>query len=150
MNTSIAIIATSISSLAASISAYVTYSTWRDSKSDERLIVSELQHGNVALYDHRKSVLWCALLNKSRKKVDIQSVFAYDNNNEPIKITWSNRIDDFGNPQNASGRLVVVDNENLYIRRNDGKAFNSCKIDIHHSFSRTPYRTSFDFYADEK
>ena len=149
MMTSIAIIATAISTLAASISAYVTYRTWRDSKSDERLIVSEFQHAPVALWDHRQSVLWCTLLNKSRKKVDVRAVFAYDSKNEPIKITWSNQINDFGNPQNASGRLVVVDSEPLYIRRNDGTAFSSCTIDIHHSFSPTPYRAYFDPYSEE-
>jgi len=148
MNTPIALLTTAISTLAASISSYVTYRTWRDAKSDERLLVSSLQHPELRNHEHSKSVLWCLLLNKSKRKVEILNVSAYDNKNESIRITWSNKINDLGSPQNPSSLIGVVDSEYLFMRRSDGKDFNFCKLEIHHSFPSSPYKTTFDEYSE--
>lgn len=147
MSDSISVIAATISSFAAFISAWFAFRTRQETKEDEKLIVSKLNHPNLRYREHSQSVLWCALFNKSKRKVDVKNIFAYDNKGADIKITWSKQIDDLGNPLNPCDLIGITNSENLFVRRNDGVAFEFCKLEIHHSFSSFPIRLTFDEYA---
>jgi hypothetical protein len=43
-------------------------------KSDEKLIVSKIDHPGLGHIDHDKCVLWCTLFNKSKRKAFINRV----------------------------------------------------------------------------
>jgi len=112
------------------------------------LIVSKLSHPALRERDHRISVLGCTIFNKSRQKGVTTKVNAYDKRDNLMNITWSNKIDDFGNPINPCELIGIIDKESLFVRANDGKKIEFCKLEIIHSFSDTPLTVTFDEYAD--
>ena len=112
------------------------------------LVVSKLSHPDLRVLDHRYSVIGCLIANTSGQKATITEVKAYDNKGADIKITWSNHIDDFGNPINPYGLIVITDKESLFIKRNDGKNLEFCRVEIFHSFSDSALTVTFDEYAD--
>ena len=148
MSNLISVIAASIASFAAFVSVWFAFRTRQENKADEKLIVSKLNHPDLRHREHSQRVLWCTLFNKSKRKVDVRNVFAYDNKNTSISITWSKQINEIGNPQNPCDLIGITDSENLFIYRNDGAIFDFCKLEIHHSFPSSPIRLTFDEYAD--
>jgi len=116
--------------------------------SDETLIVGELHHIGLREPEHNKSVLRCTLFNKSKRKAYIDSVKAYENNGNEVDVKWSNSCDEFGNIQNPTGLLGIIDSINLVIRRNDGEAFFYTKIIIKNSFSSDGIEVDFEPFLD--
>ena len=117
-------------------------------KSDERLIVSKIIHPGLAVHDHDKCVVKCNIFNKSKRKAYVNKVQAFDHNNNPIDITWSNHIDKLGNPENSCELIGIVDTEELFVRQNMGENVDFCRLEIFHSFSSLPTVAIFDPVAD--
>ncbi len=57
----------------------------------------------LAVHDHDKCVVKCNIFNKSKRKAYVNKVQAFDHNNNPIDITWSNHIDKLGNGREPVG-----------------------------------------------
>jgi hypothetical protein len=146
---------TSIASvLAAIFSGWCAYLSYKlssrlreEMKSDETLIASKLIHSSLVTREHDDCVITCNLFNKSKRKVFVSEVRAYDSKNNPIAVTWSNQIDQFGNPLRPCELIGIVDTESLFIRENMGKAISFCRLEICHSFSTAPLVVVFDAYA---
>lgn len=113
----------------------------------DALIVSKLSHPDLRERNHRASVLGCTVFNKSGQKGAITKVNAYDKRNNLMNVTWSNKIDDFGNPVNPSELIGIIDQASLFIRANVEKEISFCKLEILHTFSDTPLTVTFDEYA---
>jgi len=114
----------------------------------DSLVVSNLQHPDLRERDHRMCVLGCTIVNKSGQTAAITKVIALDQKNNPIQITWSNRISALGNPINPHGLIGIKDTETLFVRENTGKELDFCKLEIYHSFSDKPLSVIFDEYAE--
>jgi len=146
-----ALIAAILASLAALISGWSAFLNYRLSsqlrdeiKSDETLIVSKLVHPNLEVMAHRHCVIKCNLFNKSKRKAHVNKVKVYSRKNNLLEITWSNKIDNFGNPQNPCELIGIIDMEELFVRQNNGEWIESCIIEIFHSFSTQPIVVAFD------
>jgi len=141
-----------IAAIIAAISAFSSYllskKIYDEIKSDEIIIAGELHHIGLTEREHDKSVLRCALFNKSKRKSYINSVKAYERNGNKIDITWSNTCDELGNIQNPTGLLGIIDSTNLIIRRNDGEGFFYTKVIIKNSFSNDSIEVNFDLFLD--
>ena len=77
----------------------------------------------------------------------ISQVKAYDNKGSLLNITWTDEIDNLGNPQNPCQLIGIVDSCSLFFRGDDGVAIDYARIEIKHSFSDTPMVIIFDAYA---
>lgn len=148
---SIAAILSTLAAIFSGLCAFLSYklsSKIRDElKSDENLIVSKIDHPGLGNRDHDKCVLWCTLFNKSKRKTYVKKVNAYDKKDNLIRITWSNHIDDFGNPLNPCELIGITDTETLFLRQNQGEEIDFCKLEIFNSFSDKPLTVTFDSYA---
>lgn len=69
---------------------------------------------------------------------------AYEQKGAKIDVTWSDEIDQLGNPQNPCQLVGIVDSSSLFIRRNDGETFDYARLEISHSFSEAPMTVIFD------
>lgn len=134
-------VATAIAAFAAIVAAASAFLSYRLSKniydeikSDEVVIPGPLHHPGLRIKAHDDCVLRCTLFNKSKRKAYINSVKAFDKNQAPIEISWSDSMDDLGNIQNATGMLGLEDSLNLVLRRNDGESFSTTTLRIKHSF----------------
>lgn len=113
----------------------------------DALLVSELSHPDLRERDHRFSVIVCTIFNKSGQKGAITKVNAYDRKGNLMNITWSNKIDAFGNPIDPRELIGIIDEESLFIRANIQKEITFCKLEIFHTFSDKPILKTFDEYA---
>lgn len=152
---SFSVIAAVLAALAAIFSGFCAYFSYKlscklrdEMKSDERLIVSKIIHPGLAVHDHDKCVVKCNIFNKSKRKAYVNKVQAFDHNNNPIDITWSNHINELGNPENPCELIGIVDTEELFVRQNMGEDVDFCKLEIFHSFSSLPTVAIFDPVAD--
>lgn len=145
------------SALAAVLSGTCAFLSYRlartihhDLKSDETVIFGPLDHPSfqeVREDDHRKSVIGCAVFNKSQRKAYINSVRAFDKGNNELDVTWASSIDHLGNPQKPHHLMEVIDLTHLYVRRNDGKRVEYMRLKVHHSFPGSPCTIVFDWMA---
>jgi hypothetical protein len=126
------VIAAVLATLAAIFSGFCAYLSYKlscklrdEMKSDERLIVSKIIHPGF-----------------------VNKVQAFDHNNNPMNITWSNHINKLGNPENPCELIGIVDTEELFVRRNMGEDVDFCRLEIFHSFSSLPTVAIFDPVAD--
>ncbi len=112
------------------------------------LIVSKLQHPDLRERSHKKCVLGCSLVNKSGDTIVINKVIALDRKNVPIRITWSNRISELGNPIDPRELIGIknAETETLFLRANTGEEIEYCKLEIYHSISDKPLIQTFDEY----
>ena len=69
---------------------------------------------------------------------------AYEQKGAKIDVTWSDEIDQLGNPQNPCQLVGIVDSSSLFVRRNDGETFDYARLEISHSFSEAPMTVIFD------
>ena len=148
-------IAAILATLAAIFSGWCAFLSYRlssklrdEMKSDERIIISKIIHPDLAYHDHKKCVIKCNIFNKSKRKAYVNKVQAFDHNNNPIDITWSNHIDKLGNPENPCELIGIVDTEELFVRQNMGEDVDFCRLDFFHSFSSLPTVAIFDPVAD--
>lgn len=138
------VMAAVFSSLCAWFSFKLAAKIRNEMKSDEILIVSKLEHPRLANEEHAYCVLTCLLFNKSKRKSYIRKITAYDRRNLPMAITWSNQIDDHGNPVNPRELIGILDTERLCLRENMGKEIEYCRLEIQHSFSPDPTIAIYD------
>lgn len=146
---------TSIASvLAAVFSGWCAYLSYKlsvrlreETKSDETLISSKLIHPGLQTGAHDDAVITCDLFNKSKRKVIVSEVRAFGRKGNPIAITWSNQIDQCGNPLRPCELIGIVDTEKLFIRANIEEKISFCRLEICHSFSTAPLVAVFDEYA---
>jgi hypothetical protein len=114
-------------------------------KGDEVLVSGILHNPSLRHPDHENCVLQTTIINKSSRKAFINGVRAFQNNGTEIEVTWSDRIDPYGNPQDGGAQLMaVVTASSLCIRRNDGKGFSDVRIEVMHSFDTEPMILIFD------
>jgi hypothetical protein len=78
----------------------------------------------------------------------VNAVSVHDQRGTKIDVTWTDQIDDVGNPQNPCQLIGLVDACPLFIRKNDGKEMKYARIVISHSFSDTPMEVVFAPMAD--
>ncbi len=145
---------TVFSALAAVLSGTCAFLSYRlarkihnDLKSDETVIFGPLDHPSfqeVQLEDHRRSVIGCAVFNKSQRKANINSVEAFDEENKKLGDTWASSIDHLGNPQKPYELMEIIDLTHLYVRRKDGEPIEYMRLKIHHSFPGSPTTVKFD------
>ncbi len=114
----------------------------------EILIAGRLGHPTLASPDHAKCGLACTFFNKSKRKAYIHEVKAFDRHNQPIDITWANRINECGNPEDPCHLIGVIDSETLYLRGNSGREIEFCRLEIYHSFSSQPVTVVFDTFKE--
>ncbi len=117
-------------------------------KSDESVVVSRLIHPGLTNREHDKCVITCTLFNKSKRKVFVDTVQAFDSKGQPIPVTWSNVISSCGNPETPCELIGIVDTEDLFVYRTDGKELSFCRLTIRHSFAKEPIDAVFDEYGD--
>ena len=134
-----------VGSLAAVVSAIYAIRAYRlsqkihtEMKADEKIIFGQPQEPHLADKDHSNCVIVCRLLNKSRRKAFVNSVRAIDEQGEEVPITWSSRIDRFGNPRDPLGLIELIDSVDLYVRRKDGEETDYMSLEISHSFQNSP------------
>ena len=116
-------------------------------KSDEVLIPGELYNPSLMHPDHENCVIQTTLFNKSKRKAHIFKVQAFDAKGLEIDIAWSDRIDQYGNPQGRERMIGVIDSSALCIRRNDGSAFRSARVEISHSLNAKPLILKYEIDA---
>jgi hypothetical protein len=108
-------------------------------KSDEVMIAGALHNPSLREPRHAHCVIQTTILNKAKRKAYISKVQVFDSRENEIEITWSDRIDHLGNPQDHSQLIPVIDSASLCIRRNDGEMFRSLtRVNVTHSFSSKP------------
>lgn len=144
-----------LSTLAAVLSgvcAFLSYKLARkiqnELQSDERIIAGIPIHPDLRERAHSNAVIQCTLFNKSKRKAYASSVSVYDQKGTKVDATWSDKIDDFGNPQNPCQLVGIIDSCQLYIRRNDGEEFDYARIELSHSFSNESMNVIFDPLAN--
>jgi hypothetical protein len=118
----------------------------QEESSYETLVLSKLIHPGLSTPEHNNCVIAGRLFNKSHNKVVINKVQAYDSNGKPLSVTWSNRIDRYGNPEKPFELIGIVDSENIFVRQDNGEEIEYCKLEIFHSLSQRPLTSVFDEY----
>lgn len=148
-------LAASLAALAAILSGLCAFLSYRlarkiqdDLKTDERIVAGTPIHPDLRDHAHSASVIQCALFNKSKRKAYVNAVAAFDGRGTKIDVTWSDEIDQLGNPKNPCQLIGLVDACQLFIRKNDGEGMEYARITISHSFSDTPMDVIFDPTAD--
>ena len=140
-------IAAGISAVCAVLNYMITRKTQAEAEAEERLIAGQPKHPDLRIRDHSQAVIYCALFNKStKKKASVNAVKAFDGNGTEIEVTWSDRIDDYGNPVLPSNLVAVTDQCHIYALRNDGEWFSSGIIKIFHSFKNNPLVLTVDIW----
>jgi len=144
-------LSTSLSALAAIFSgtcAFLSYKLARkiqdELKTDERIVAGVPIHPNLSVRAHSVAVIQCTLFNKSKRKTYLNSVSAYDRRDANIDVTWSDKIDQLGNPQNPCQLVGIVDSSSLFVRMNNGNEIDYARLEISHSFSKAPMTVIFD------
>ncbi len=144
-----------LSALAAVFSATTAYRSFQlacsiqeDMKSDERLIIGAVAHPALRERSHAEAVIQIPIFNKSKRKAYIDGLSVYDRASKPIDVTWSEKIDNLGNPEHPSKLVGVIDSVTLYIRRNDGEELNYARVLFSHSFSENRDMVIFDSSAE--
>jgi len=107
-------------------------------KGDEVLIPGVLHNPSLREPDHENCVIQTTLFNKAKRKVYINRMQVFNAKGDEIEVTWSDCIDQYGNPQGGSHLIGVIDCTSLCIRRNDGDAFRHARVEITHSFDTKP------------
>lgn len=145
------VVAASLSALTAILSgicAFLSYKLSRkiqdELKADERIVAGVPIHPALRVSAHSVAVIQCTLFNKSKRKTYLNAVSAYSEEGEKIDVTWSDEIDDLGNPQSPCQLVGIIDSSSLFVRRDDGETFDYAKLEISHSFSEAPMTVIYD------
>ncbi len=133
-----ATLAAALSTVAAWLSYRLSQKIWSEMKSDEVIVPGIPSHPGLANYEHDKAVIRCRLFNKSKRKAYVTKVKAFDSQGNEIPITWSDRIDPYGNPEDTAGLIGIVDSVDLYLRHNLGTEMTFTRIEVLHSMSDQP------------
>ena len=144
LTTLFSLLAAVLSGICAWLSFKLARSIRDELKSDEIIVSGVLHNPALSHPDHENCVIRTTLFNKSKRKAFVSQIRMFDSKNSEIDIAWSNTIDAYGNPQDRSGLLGIVDSTSLCIRRNDGLAIRSARVEVSHSFSTTPMVLTYD------
>jgi hypothetical protein len=125
-----------ISATTALLSFRLARGLYSDAKSDERLIVGIPTHPQLRNLDDEQAVLQLPVFNKSKRKAYINDVRVYDRNGVALPATWSEEMNERGRLLHATGLVGIVDAATIYIRRDDGLAFEYARIRYAHSFGK--------------
>lgn len=146
-----AVFAAFMSAVAAGMSAVAAVRNYKlarsiqlDAKADERIVIGEVAHPSLRTQVHADAVIQVPIFNKSKRKATVTDLTVYDRGSNPIGITWSNVIDDLGNPQSPANLVGLTDACTLYARRNDGERFEYARIMFADSFSSAKNMVIFD------
>lgn len=141
----IAAIAAAISAGCAVLTYRLTRKTQAEAEAEEQLYAGKPTHPDLTEHDHRQSVIYFALFNKSTKKrAFVNAVRVFDGNGAEVDVTWSNQIDCVGNPVLPSNLVAVPELCHIYIRRNDGQWLSSGQIKVFHAFKNSPLVLTID------
>lgn len=134
----------------AAASFWLANRIYREAKTDERLIFGPLDHptATVSHPAHHNAVIGCAVFNKSHRKAFIENVVAFNQSRNKVDITWSDLIDQLGNPGEPRALIGIVDSNSLYLRRNNAESIDYLRLEVTHSFSDSPYILIFDPASD--
>jgi len=148
-------VATSLSAIAAICAAAAAVFNFRlaksiqnDAKADELLVLGEISHPELKTRQHTLSVVQISIFNKSKRKAYISGITFSGQDGKPIEVKWSDEIDDCGNPVGRSNRIGIVDTVTIYARPIDGRDVDYARIEISHSFPKSPEVIVFDPYAE--
>ena len=150
-----ALAAALMSAIAAGLSAVTAVRNFRlarsiqlDAKADERIVIGRVSHPSLQTQAHADSVLQVPVFNKSKRKVTVTDLTAYDRRNQPIAIEWSDAIDSLGNPGAPANLVGITDASTLYLRRKDGERFEYARIMFADSFSTAKNMVVYDSAAN--
>lgn len=145
---SLAMLAAILSGVCAFLSYQLMRKIQNELKSDERIVHGTPTHPVLPNSAHSAPVIQCTLFNKSKRKAYVNAVSVYDQVGTKIDVTWSDQIDQLGNPQNPCKLVGIVDACQLFIREINGGGMDYARIAISHSFSAAPMEVIFDPTAD--
>ena len=144
-------IAAILATLAAIFSGWCAFLSYRlssklrdEMKSDERIIISKIIHPDLAHHDHKKCVIKCNIFNKSKRKVFVSKVQAYDSKNKSRYRSLRSTAEGLNRRENPCELIGIVDTEELFVRQNVGKEIDFCRLELFHSFSSHPIIAVFD------
>lgn len=147
-------LAAALAALAAVLSGICAFLTFKLAKkiqeelaSDERILAGTPIHPGLREYAHDQCVIRCTLFNKSKRKVHIESLEAYDQGGNKLEVTWASEIDHLGAPKNPFQIIGIVDSSELYVRKNDGERIEYMRLKVVHSFPDSPTSIIFDPYV---
>jgi hypothetical protein len=148
---------TAFSAVAAALSGWCAYLSYRlsrslhaDLRSDERIICGVPFNPDLRERTHANRVIQCVLFNKSKRKAYVNSVRVFDEHGSEIAISWAGDIDLCGNPGPQGSLIGITDTGSLFVQRTDGERFAFTRIEFQHSFSETPETIIFAPYSDLK
>lgn len=144
----LAALAAVLSGICAFLSFKLAKKIQEELASDERMLTGTPIHPGLREHAHDQCVIRCTLFNKSKRKVHIESVEAYDRGGNKLEVTWASDIDHLGNPKNPFQLIGIVDSSDLYIRKNDGEKVDYMRLKVVHSFPDSPTSIVFDPYAE--
>jgi hypothetical protein len=147
LGTAFAALAAALSGWCAFLSYRLSKSLYADLKSDERIICGVPFQPDLRERSHADSVIQCVLFNKSKRKAYVNSVSVFDESGVEIPVSWADGIDSLGNPGPQGSLIGVTDTSSLFVRRNDGMQFKYTRITFLHSFSETPETVIFDPFS---
>ena len=133
-----------VEGLSAGISGWFAFLSYRNSRTEERLVVSTPVHPDLQCKDHSDAVIQCKLSNMSNKKVFVDQVKLYEARGKELRITWSDQINNYGSPINPCRLITVLDDCFLFVRRDDGEEIGDTKLSVKHSFSNKPTVVYFE------
>lgn len=116
-----------------------------ETKRDEYLAHEAPRRPDLDCAEHAKCVITFEIFNKSQRKALICDVRAFSNQGNLINITWSDRVDKFGNPSPSRQMLGIDDMVTIYLRRDDGEAFSWARIEVENSWQTLAF--DFDIVA---
>lgn len=133
-----------VSAAVAGFSVWHSYRVEKRLTADERCVFGPPKHPDLREHEHQRSVLCVAVVNLGRRRAIVTEVSAVDARNLPIEVSWSNEIDDCGNPLRRLDLFAIESEAILYVRRDDGVSFEEGTVlTIRHSQSRTPNVLTF-------
>jgi hypothetical protein len=110
-----------------------------EQQAQETLITGTPAHLALSAHSHRFAVVQCKLVNESKvTKAQATKVKAHQRNDDELPITWSNGIDELGNPIYCGNLVVVEDEAMLYLRHNRGQSIKYARIVIEHNMPGSP------------
>jgi hypothetical protein len=146
-----AVLAAFMSAVAAGLSAFTAVRNYKlaraiqlDAKADERIVIGEVAHPSLRTQTHADAVVQIPIFNKSKRKATVTDLTVYDRRSNPIAVTWSSEINEFGNPQSPANLVGLTDACTLYARRIDGERFEYARIMFADSFSSAKNMVIFD------
>ena len=106
--------AVTVSTLCTSLTAYLAWKVFQDTKDDEQLFFGDCHHApTITSASHACTVVCTNIFNKSRRKAYIEEVKATENGS-PVDIDWGTAISELG-AICSLGQFGITDCGTLYV-----------------------------------